>query len=77
MNHDEYVTACREWLARRKAWLAQREKQFEDQYPFMSPSLNLKRHDDIQAWKFELEVHEWELEEIIRTHEPYPQLKLF
>lgn len=69
MSHEEYVTACREWLARRKAWIDQMEKMFEEQYPMMPPRSNRKRLHDLEAWKFEVEVHEWELGEIIRQHE--------
>jgi hypothetical protein len=62
---EEYVQECREWLARHKAWLDQREKQFEDQYPMAHPDLNRQRLEDLDAWKFKIAVHEWELQRII------------
>lgn len=69
MSYEEYVRACQEWLARRKAWIDQKEKQFEDQYPMIAPDLNRRRFEDLEAWKFVVEVHEWELEEYIKKHE--------
>lgn len=69
MDHEAYVQACKEWLARRKAWIDQKEKQFSDQYPVIAPSLNRKRLEDLEAWKFSIEVHEWELGEFIKSHE--------
>jgi hypothetical protein len=64
---EQYIQECREWLARRKAFVDQREKQFNDQYPMARPDVNRKRLDDLEAMKFEIEVHEWELEQIINS----------
>lgn len=61
----QYVQECREWLARRKAWIDQMAKMFETQYPMMTPRTNRYRLDDLEAWKFEIQVHEWELQRII------------
>lgn len=69
MDHDEYVEACLDWLARRKAQIDQMKKQFDDQYPMMHPDINRRRLEDIDAWEFNIQVHEWELDEIIRTYE--------
>lgn len=38
------------------------QKQFEDQYPFVPARINLRRIEDLEAWKFEIEINEWELE---------------
>lgn len=51
-----------EWLAARRAWLDQKQKQFDEQYPTVHPRLNRQRLDDLEAWRFEIEIHEWELE---------------
>jgi hypothetical protein len=69
MEDEEYVQACKEWIARRKARLDQREKMFEDQYPMASPAVNRKRLEDLEAWRFEIEFNEWELGEIIKGME--------
>lgn len=37
------------------------------QYPMMSPRTNRRRLEDLEAWKFEVEVHEWELEGIVNS----------
>lgn len=66
---EQYVRECREWLARRKAWLDQRKKQFEDEYPSRTPQINLQRMHDLEAWEFAIEVHEHELEEYINWPE--------
>jgi hypothetical protein len=55
-------------LARRKAQIDQMKKQFDDQYPMMQPDTNSRRLEDIEAWEFNIQVHEWELGEIIRTY---------
>lgn len=67
-QHEEYVRRCKEWIARRRARLDQREAWFT-QSPSPLPQINLKRLDDLEAWRFELEIHEWELNEIIRSFE--------
>lgn len=66
---DETIQACREWLVRRKAQLDQRKKQYEDQYPMVHPDLNKKRLDDLDVSKFIIEIHEWELDQIIDSQE--------
>lgn len=67
-NEEEYIQKCREWIARRKARLAQREKQFEDQYPMVPARLNKQRQEDLDAWKLEIEVHEYELGGFIKDY---------
>lgn len=62
---EQYIQECREWIARRRAWIDQQQKFFDDRYPFLSAKTNKKRLDDLEAWKFEIEVHEWELQNII------------
>lgn len=69
MIDEETIEACREWLAARKAWVDQKEKQFEDQYPMVSPPLNRMRFDDLEIWKFQIEINEWELEQFINAQE--------
>lgn len=69
MNDEKYVRHCREWIARHKAKLAQKEKMFEDQYPMNPPFINRQRLEDLEAWKFEIEFNEWELGEIMKGME--------
>jgi hypothetical protein len=69
MHDEEYVRKCKEWIARRKARLDQKEKMFEDQYPLMRPRENNMRLQDLEAWRFEIEFNEWELGEIIKGME--------
>lgn len=66
---DAKIEECREWLARQKAQLDQRKKQFEDQYPVATPHTNLCRMDDLEAQAFWISIHEWELEETIKYNE--------
>lgn len=35
----------------------------------MLPSVNKKRLEDLEVWKFEIEFHEWELDRFIRDGE--------
>jgi hypothetical protein len=67
-NEEEYIQKCLEWLARHKAQLDQREKQFEDQYPVCHPRLNRRRLEDIEAKRLEIEVHEYELGGFIKDY---------
>lgn len=67
----QYIQECLEWLARRKAWIDQKEKQFHDQYPLVSPETNRKRLNDLEAWKFNIQVHEWELDGFIHDGEDW------
>ena len=69
MPDEEYVRLCREWIARRKAIVDQKEKQFNDQYPMVNPKINRKRLEDLEAWKFEIDFNEWELGEIVKDME--------
>lgn len=69
MIDEEYVQQCREWIARRKARLDQRQRMFDNQYPMMNPRDNRKRLEDLEAWTFEIEFNEWELGEIIKGME--------
>lgn len=59
---DDLTRRRREWIARRRARIDQMQKQFEDQYPFVPARINLRRIEDLEAWKFEIEINEWELE---------------
>lgn len=52
-------------IARLRARLDQREKQFENQYDMVHPMCNLERMDDLEVWKFRIEIAEWELEQHI------------
>lgn len=63
----------REWLkddiARRRAWLAQLTKRFEQHYDMMSPSTNLSRMNDLEVWKFRVEIDAWTLDTPIQSVE--------
>lgn len=65
----EIIQECKEWLARRKAWVDQKEKQFEAQYGFYPARINRERLEDLEIWKFQIEIHEYELEETIKWME--------
>ena len=68
------VKLCREWIARRTAQLEQYQKQYEDQYPFVSPEVNRKRLDDLEATRFWIDIHRWELNQMIESGvDNYPQ----
>jgi hypothetical protein len=69
MHDAEYIQECKEWIARRKARVDQMEKRFNDQYPLMSPATNQMRMNDLEAWRFEIEVNEWELSQILAEEE--------
>lgn len=69
MDDEEYIQSCKEWIARRKAKLDQRKKQYEDQYPVASPYVNLQRLNDLEAIEFLIDIHCWELEETIKSME--------
>jgi hypothetical protein len=64
MTDEELIQLRKEWLARRKARLDQLEKKFQDQYPVVSPRTNEMRLNDLEAWKFEIEINEWELNNV-------------
>lgn len=64
----EYIEECLEWVARRKARVDQFEKMFQDQYPSRSPRINQMRLNDLEAWKLEIEVHEYELGGFIKDY---------
>jgi hypothetical protein len=68
VRDEEYIQACLDWIARHKAHLDQTEKWFEDQYPMVSPELNRKRLENIEAKKLEIEVHEYELGGFIKDY---------
>lgn len=73
MDQDR-VNKCREWIARRTAELDQREKQYAEQYSILSPRTNLHRLHDIEAERFWIDIHRWELEQMIETDvDDYPQ----
>jgi hypothetical protein len=66
---NEEIEDGKERIARRRAWLDQRKKQFEDQYPVTHPRINQMRLEDLEAWEFRLEVDEWELNQRIQNLE--------
>lgn len=68
-DREKLIALRQEWLARRRARLDQQQKQFEAQYDMMLPSVNKKRLEDLEVWKFEIEFHEWELDRFIRDGE--------
>jgi hypothetical protein len=43
-------------MARRAARLDQLKKRFEEQYPIVPPDVNRMRLEDLDAWKFGLEI---------------------
>jgi hypothetical protein len=59
----EKIEDAKDRLANQRAKLDQREKMFEDQYPMMHPRINLMRLHDLEVWRFNIEIDEWELEE--------------
>lgn len=61
MAIEEVTQLRREWIARQKARLDQRKKEFEDQYPMVCPHVNLYRLDWLEVEAFRIEMHEWEL----------------
>lgn len=63
------IRLYQEWIARRKARLDQRQKEFEDQYSACCPHLNLFRMDWLEVEKFRIEISEWELEQTIKEWE--------
>lgn len=65
----EIIQECKEWIARREAMLDQRKKQFEDQYPFHHPTNNLLRMDDLEVMEFRIDIHKWELDEMVKWME--------
>lgn len=73
MDQDR-IKKCREWIARRTAELDQKTKEFEDQYPFCTPDVNKARMDSLEAKRFWVDIHLWELEQMIETGvDDYPQ----
>lgn len=69
-DREEIIAECQDWLAIRRAWLDQKEKQFEEQYSFVPPHVNRGRLEDLEIWKFRIEIHEWELEHFISEGGP-------
>lgn len=71
---QEQIQACREWIARRTAELDQREKRFEAGYDLRSPRINLMMMNDLEAALFWVDIHRWELGQMIQTEiDEYPQ----
>ncbi len=66
---DEKLQACKDWLAVKKAELAQRKKQFEEQYPMWPPEHNHRRLEELEAMEFRIQMNEWELEMFIKETE--------
>lgn len=66
--------ACREWLARRTAHVDQLEKRYDALYHLTDAETNLKRLTDIEAQRFWIDIHRWELDQMIETGvDDYPQ----
>lgn len=68
MDEDE-IKRTKDDLAHRAARLDQLSKRFEAQYPLVPPQINRMRLEDLDAWKFGLEIDRWELEEKIKGAE--------
>jgi hypothetical protein len=64
---DDYEKLCKEWIARRTAQLDQQEKAVNDKFVWLPPSHNLVRLDDLEARRFWVDIHKWELEQMIET----------
>ncbi len=64
MDNSEKVEDAKDRLVNRRARLAQKEKQFEKQYDLAHPRVNLKRLSDLEVWKFQIEMSEWEIEQL-------------
>lgn len=69
----EKIRLCKEWIARRTAQLDQLEKRFDAQYDMFSAADNAKRLDDIEAARFWINIHRWELDQLIDSGDDYPQ----
>jgi hypothetical protein len=67
-NYEEVINECKDWIAARRAWLDQIEKRFEDQYPMCHPHFNRFRLEDIEAQRFRIEIHEYELEALVNEY---------
>lgn len=63
----ERIQSCREWIARNRANLDQKKKEFEDKYPMAHPRLNQLRLESLDVREFWIDIHQWELEEILKT----------
>lgn len=75
-KEERYIRKCMEWIARHKAQLDQHQKQFEDQYVSLSPRANRWRLEDLEARRFEIEIHEYELGGVIKSYlDKYPEGK--
>lgn len=66
-HRDKAIKACKDWLARRKAELDQLEKRYEAQYDIVCPETNLRRLENIEALRFWVSIHEWELQQMIEA----------
>jgi len=64
---------CREWIARRTAQVDQLEKRYDAFYPLADAETNLKRINDVEAQRFWIDIHRWELDQMIETDDDYPQ----
>jgi hypothetical protein len=73
--NEKHILACREWIARRVAEIDQLEKRNADIYPFSSPDQNLENIISIEATRFWVDIHRWELDQQIETGsiDEYPQ----
>lgn len=73
MDGQEHIQACKEWIARRTADLDQVEKRWDAQYNFTPPQINRIRMNEIEAMRFWIEIHRWELQQLIDEGGEYPQ----
>lgn len=65
---EQYIQECLEWIARRKAFLDQRKKMFDDQYPTRTPIANRLRLITLEKMEFEIQIHEYELGGFIKDY---------
>lgn len=65
---QKYIQECLEWIARRKAFVDQREKMYTDQYPMRHAITNHMRLNDLEAMRFEIEFNEYELGGFIKDY---------
>lgn len=69
MDDNEKIEVCKDWIATRRAWLDQREKWFEEQYPLVHPFANMGRLNDLEVERFRLAIHEYELDGFLKSAE--------
>lgn len=72
---EKHVQACKEWIARQTARLDQTQKRNEVVHPAFPPREQLEALDRLEAGRFWVDIHRWELDEMIQTGsiDDYPQ----